>query len=124
MKVKGRIGETHFESNMTGSLLTNAHSYSSVNGPMHFLPVNGYNYSHAQAPATHLRATSTGNVSGFYDTNLRSNAASWYVGLKRVIGGTTTYPNRYMMHNRTSGFEWGGYYQYYFDTPGTTSQIT
>ena len=53
-----------------------------------------------------------------------TNAASWYVGLKRVIGGTTTYPNRYMMHNRTSGFQWGGYYQYYFDTPATTSQIT
>ena len=44
-----------------------------------------------------------------------TNTASWYVGLKKVIGGTTTYPNRYMMHNRTSGFEWGGYYQYYFD---------
>ena len=53
-----------------------------------------------------------------------TNTASWYVGLKRVIGGTTTYPNRYMMHNRTEGFQWGGYYQYYFDTPATTSQIT
>ena len=53
-----------------------------------------------------------------------TNTASWYVGLKRVIGGTTTYPNRYMMHNRTEGFQWGGYYQYYFDTPATTSEIT
>tara|TARA_B100002051_G_scaffold70667_1_gene67074 strand:+ start:3014 stop:4204 length:1191 start_codon:yes stop_codon:yes gene_type:complete len=53
-----------------------------------------------------------------------TNTASWYVGLKRVIGGTTTYPNRYMMHNRTEGFQWGGYYQYYFDTPNTTSEIT
>ena len=53
-----------------------------------------------------------------------TNTASWYVGLKKVIGGTTTYPNRYMMHNRTEGFQWGGYYQYYFDTPGTTSEIT
>ena len=53
-----------------------------------------------------------------------TNTASWYVGLKKVVDGTTTYPNRYMMHNRTEGFQWGGYYQYYFDTPNTTSEIT
>jgi len=87
LKVKGRIGETHFESNMTGSMLTNAHSYSSVNGPMHFTPVNAYNYSHAQAPASHVRATSTGNVYGFYDTNLRSNAATWYVNPSEYYKG-------------------------------------
>ena len=79
LKVKGRAGETNFESNMTGGLLTNAHSYSSVNGPMHFLPVNGYNYSHSEAPATHVRATSAGNVYGFYDSSLLSGNATWFV---------------------------------------------
>lgn len=87
MLIKGRAGETSFESNMTGSMLTNAHSYSATNGPIHFLPVNAYNYSHSEAPTSHVRATSGGNVYGFYDTNLRNANAKWLVNPSEYYKG-------------------------------------
>ena len=55
------------------------------------------------------------------------NNAQWFVGLRKTIGGTDTYPGgRYMMHSRShptfSG--WAGFYQTVFDRVGGSSQIT
>jgi len=55
------------------------------------------------------------------------NNAQWFVGLRKTIGGTDTYPGgRYMMHSRShptySG--WAGFYQMIFDETGGSSQIT
>ena len=66
------------------------------------------------------------------DIRLRANEdtgnnATWYVGLKKTIGGVDSYPGgQYMMHNRTapSLAMWGGYYQMVVDSDGGSSQIT
>ena len=80
LEIKGRVSEMLFESNMSGALLTNSHSITSTTyAPWHALPVNAFNYNHAQAPVDGLRATENGNVAFFYDTNLRSSAAQWLV---------------------------------------------
>ena len=55
------------------------------------------------------------------------NNSQWYVGLRKTIGGTDSYPGgRYMMHSRShptySG--WAGFYQMVFDSAGGSSQIT
>ena len=55
------------------------------------------------------------------------NNAQWFVGLRKTIGGTDSYPGgRYMMHSRShptySG--WAGFYQMVFDSVGGSSQIT
>ena len=55
------------------------------------------------------------------------NNAQWFVGLRKTIGGTDSYPGgRYMMHSRShptySG--WAGFYQMIFDETGGSSQIT
>ena len=55
------------------------------------------------------------------------NNAQWFVGLRKTIGGTDSYPGgRYMMHSRShptySG--WAGFYQCIFDQTGGSSQIT
>lgn len=98
LEIKGRVSEMLFESNMSGALLTNSHSITSTTyAPWHALPVNAYNYSHAQAPTDGIRATENGNVAFFYDTNLRSNAAQWlvepvdyYKGASKIIVNNTT----------------------------------
>ena len=46
------------------------------------------------------------------------NNATWYVGLKKTIGGVDSYPGgQYMMHNRsnTGASMWAGYYQMVVD---------
>ena len=55
------------------------------------------------------------------------NNAQWFVGLRKTIGGTDSYPGgRYMMHSRShptySG--WAGFYQMVFDSAGGSQQIT
>lgn len=89
LRIKGRAGETSFESNLTGSLLTNAHSYSSSNnyGPTHALPVNAYNYAHSQTPTTHSRSSKDGTVYLFTDQNLRSSEANWQVAPENYYKG-------------------------------------
>ena len=89
LRIKGRAGETSFESNLTGGLLTNAHSYSSSNtyGPTHALPVNAYNYAHGEAPTTHSRATNNGTVYLFIDQNLRDAQANWQVAPENYYKG-------------------------------------
>lgn len=89
LRIKGRAGETSFESNLTGSLLTNAHSYSSSNnyGPTHALPVNAYNYAHGEAPTTNSRATNNGTVYLFTDQNLRDAQANWQVAPENYYKG-------------------------------------
>ena len=89
LRIKGRAGETSFESNLTGSLLTNAHSYTSSNtyGPLHALPVNAYNYAHSQTPTTHSRSTKDGTVYLFVDQNLRSSEANWQVAPENYYKG-------------------------------------
>jgi hypothetical protein len=55
------------------------------------------------------------------------NNATWYVGLKKTIGGVDSYPGgQYMMHckSNTSTSEWGGYYQMVVDSAGGSSEIT
>ena len=55
------------------------------------------------------------------------NTATWYVGLKKTIGGVNSYPaGQYMMHNRSdvSKSMWGGYYQMVVDSTGGSSEIT
>jgi len=80
LNVKGRVSEVIFESNLTGSLLTNSHSITSTTyAPWHALPVNAYNYNHAEAPVDGVRASSEGNVAFYYDDNLRNKAAQWIV---------------------------------------------
>lgn len=99
LRIKGRAGETSFESNLTGSLLTNAHSYSSSNtyGPVHALPVNAYNYAHSQTPTTHSRATKDGTVYLFTDQNLRSSEANWQVAPENYYkGGCKVTINNYV----------------------------
>jgi hypothetical protein len=89
LRIKGRAGETSFESNLTGSLLVNAHSYSSSNtyGPTHALPVNAYNYAHGEAPTTHSRATKDGTVYLFTDQSLRNSEANWQVDAANYYKG-------------------------------------
>ncbi len=89
LRIKGRAGETSFESNLTGSLLTNAHSYTSSNtyGPLHALPVNAYNYAHSQTPTTHSRSTKDGTVYLFTDQSLRSSEANWQVAPENYYKG-------------------------------------
>jgi len=55
------------------------------------------------------------------------NNAQWFVGLRKTIGGTDSYPGgRYMMHSRShptySG--WAGFYQMVTDSAGGSQQIT
>ena len=55
------------------------------------------------------------------------NNATWYVGLKKTIGGVNSYPGgQYMMHNqsRETNHQWGGYYQMVVDGTGGSSEIT
>ena len=55
------------------------------------------------------------------------NNATWYIGLKKTIGGVDSYPGgQYMMHNqsRNSNSQWGGYYQMVVDGIGGSSEIT
>ena len=110
LEVKGRTSEMIFESNMTGSLLTNSHSITSTTyAPMHALPVNAYNYYHAEAPVDGIRASSEGNVAIYYDDNLRSSAAQWivnpadyYKGAARIVIDNTTMTG-YLAKNYPTG---------------------
>ena len=110
LQVKGRTSEMLFESNMTGSLLTNSHSLTSTTyGPMHALPVNAFNYYHAEAPIDAIRASSEGNVAVYYDSNLRSSAAQWivepadyYKGAARISVDNTTMTG-YLAKNQPQG---------------------
>lgn len=78
--VKGRSGETQFESNFTGGLLSNAHSITSTTyGAWHALPVNANSYTHPEAPTSVIRSTNQGSVYIFYDQDLRNGNANWYV---------------------------------------------
>ncbi len=55
------------------------------------------------------------------------NNAQWFVGLRKTLSGTDTYPGgRYMMHSRShpSSSGWAGFYQMVFDSAGGSSQIT
>ena len=55
------------------------------------------------------------------------NNATWYVGLKKTIGGVDSYPGgQYMMHNvvNVATSQWGGYYQMVVDSTGGSSEIT
>ena len=55
------------------------------------------------------------------------NNSTWYVGLKKTIGGVDSYPGgRYMMHNQSKNDnnQWGGYYQMVVDSTGGSSEIT
>jgi hypothetical protein len=110
LDVKGRTSEMLFESNMTGSLLTNSHSITTTSySPWHALPVNGYNYYHAEAPTDALRASSEGNLTFFYDDNLRSSAAQfivdpadYYKGAARILVDNTTMTG-YLAKNSPTG---------------------
>ena len=110
LQVKGRTSEMLFESNMTGSLLTNSHSLTSTTyGPFHALPVNAFNYYHAEAPIDTIRASSEGNVAIYYDSNLRSSAAQWivepadyYKGAARISIDNTTMTG-YLAKNQPQG---------------------
>ena len=110
--VKGRVSEMLFESNMSGSLLTNSHSVttgSTVYAPWHAVPVNTFNYNHEKAPTDAVRATSEGNVVFFYDPDIRDAAAQWlvnpadyYKGACRVIINNTTRTG-YLSENTPTG---------------------
>ena len=55
------------------------------------------------------------------------NNSTWYVGLKKTIGGVDSYPGgQYMMHNQSKNDnnQWGGYYQMVVDGTGGSSEIT
>ena len=55
------------------------------------------------------------------------NNSTWYVGLKKTIGGVDSYPGgQYMMHNQSKddNNQWGGYYQMVVDVNGGSSEIT
>jgi len=80
--IKGRVSEMMFESNMSGSLLTNSHSVTTgttTYAPWHAVPVGTYNYNHEKAPTDAVRASENGNVAFFYDPDLRDAAAQWVV---------------------------------------------
>ncbi len=110
--IKGRVSEMLFESNMSGSLLTNSHSVTTgttVFAPWHAVPVNSFNYNHEKAPTDAIRATSEGNVVFFYDPDLRDAAAQWlvnpadyYKGACRVIINNTTRTG-YLSENTPTG---------------------
>lgn len=110
--IKGRVSEMLFESNMSGSLLTNSHSVTTgttVYAPWHAVPVNSFNYNHEKAPTDAIRATSEGNVVFFYDPDLRDAAAQWlvnpadyYKGACRIIINNTTRTG-YLSENTPTG---------------------
>ena len=55
------------------------------------------------------------------------NSATWYVGLKKTIGGVDSYPGgQYMMHCKSLAgtSQWAGYYQMVVDSTGGSSEIT
>ena len=55
------------------------------------------------------------------------NNSTWYVGLKKTIGGSDSYPGgRYMMHcqSNAANHQWAGYYQMVVDGTGGSSEIT
>tara|TARA_A100001388_G_scaffold62768_1_gene43783 strand:- start:2839 stop:4110 length:1272 start_codon:yes stop_codon:yes gene_type:complete len=92
LEVKGRPSEMFFESNMSGSLLTNSHSIttgSTTYGPFHAVPVNTINYKHSSRPTAVVRATDEGNVSLFYANDLRDNAANWIVEPENFYKGAS-----------------------------------
>ena len=112
LEIKGRVSEMLFESNMSGSLLTNSHSVTTgttVYAPWHAVPVNAFNYNHEKAPTDAIRAASEGNVAFFYDPDLRDAAAQWtvnpadfYKGACRVIINNTTRTG-YLSENDPTG---------------------
>lgn len=109
IQVKGRTSEMIFESNFSGSILTNSHSLTAGNNVWHALPVNAYNYYHEEAPIDGIRASSEGNVAFYYDANLRSSAAQWivnpddyYKGAARISIDNTTMTG-YLSKNAPTG---------------------
>ena len=55
------------------------------------------------------------------------NSATWYVGLKKTIGGVDSYPGgQYMMFCRSNinTSQWPGFYQMVVDSSGGSSEIT
>lgn len=112
--MKGRPSEMMFESNMSGALLTNSHSIttsSTTYGPFHAVPVNTFNYKHDSRPARGLRNTEDGNVSLFYSSTLRDNAANWicepadfYKGASKITIDSTV-KTGYLTRNLPTGVE-------------------
>ena len=110
--IKGRVSEMLFESNMSGSLLTNSHSVttgSTTFAPWHAVPTGTFNYNHEKAPIDGVRSSSDGNVVFFYDPDLRDAAAQWvvdpanfYKGAARVIVNNTTRTG-YLTENNPTG---------------------
>ncbi len=112
LMIKGRVSEMMFESNMSGSLLTNSHSVTTSNttyAPWHALPTGAYNYNHEKAPTDAIRASENGNVAFFYDPDLRDAAAQWvvnpadyYKGAAKIIINNTTMTG-YLSENDPTG---------------------
>jgi len=112
LDVKGRVSEMMFESNMSGSLLTNSHSITTSDttyAPFHAVPVNAYNYNNDSAPIDVTRASENGNVALFYDSDLRTNSsqfivdpADYYKGACKIITNNTTRTG-YLTPNHPTG---------------------
>tara|TARA_B100000085_G_scaffold132833_1_gene120981 strand:+ start:297 stop:1568 length:1272 start_codon:yes stop_codon:yes gene_type:complete len=113
-EMKGRPSEMFFESNMSGALLTNSHSLttsSTTYAPWHAVPVNTYNYKNDSRPVGVTRATSEGNLSFFYDEDLRTYASNWvvnpsdfYKGASRITIDSTV-KTGYLTRNLPTGVE-------------------
>ena len=112
LDIKGRVSEMMFESNMSGSLLTNSHSVTTgttTYAPWHALPTGAYNYNHEKAPTDAIRASENGNIAFFYDPDLRDASAQWvvnpadyYKGAAKILINNTTMTG-YLSDNDPTG---------------------
>ena len=113
-EMKGRPSEMMFESNMSGALLTNSHSITTSDttyAPWHAVPVNTYNYKNDSRPVGVTRATENGNLTFFYDEDLRTYASNWivepsdfYKGASKITIDSTV-KTGYLTRNLPTGVE-------------------
>ena len=113
-EMKGRPSEMMFESNMSGALLTNSHSIATSDttyAPWHAVPVNAYNYKNDARPVGVTRSTEDGNLSFFYDEDLRTYASNWVINPADFYKGAvkitidSTVKAGYLTRNQPTGVE-------------------
>lgn len=113
-EMKGRPSEMMFESNMSGALIQNSHSITTASttyAPWHAVPVNTYNYKNDSRPVGVTRSTENGNLSFFYDADLRTYSSNWiinpvdyYKGAAKVTIDSTV-KSGYLTRNLPTGVE-------------------
>ena len=113
-EMKGRPSEMMFESNMSGALIQNSHSITTASttyAPWHAVPVNTYNYKNDSRPVGVTRSTESGNLSFFYDADLRTYSSNWIINPEDYYKGAakvtidSTVKTGYLTRNLPTGVE-------------------